>query len=283
MPSATLRESSLFHVGEGSCRSRLYLHVKHLVFMKLLFLTDPHFEKDSDSYSQAIELIEDEKPDILLLGGDYGNINTFTNFLNEAAKHVNKIFFILGNNDEFEPSQIPESPHNTTYVDGNVEVVGEVAVCGISRNVSFRPRPYRRTIREFLSIAREVAGKVASLPEEVWVRVLMLHDVSREILEAFQTMGKIQAFNPAIADAVSKAIRLVQPNIVLMGHLHAKAHMLILVTGNGHRIVETVSTWHKYRTYITIQVQSNKLLIEIKDINKETLYKTEQTKHIHNK
>jgi len=234
--------------------------------MKLLFISDLHFKTMPGSMRDAVELVEKEDPDVLLLGGDYESFELFASFL-MAVKCPNKrkAVFILGNNDEFEISERDlvrlgaALLDYVTYV--NFDSSPRIIVTGFSRNFSLREKPYSITTREAISRARRIRNV---LPEDGF-RIVMLHEVPTEILTAARAVKPDLRFNPHIADAASKVAEILGADLVLVGHLHIPGldPLAPEIVKEGKRRVFILATWPN-RNYVVIEPEENHIRVEVK-------------------
>ena len=224
--------------------------------MKLLYLSDLHFEEDSKSYNDALALVESERPDVLLIGGDFGSRDLAVSFLRECSKYCSQIVGILGNNDEFELDD--EEFSNVTILDAGIAKISDnVAVLGISRNIGLKPKKYRLTVNDFLKYCRELYECVRKFCDDD-VKILLLHDVPIEVAEVAVVRGIIQKFSEIICGSVSDCVQLLDPDVVLVGHLHAG----VLTVEKGHTLF-IVSTWVRYRYFTEISIEDGRVVVRV--------------------
>jgi len=235
--------------------------------MKLLFLSDLHFKTLPGSANDAIEVIEQEDPEVVLLGGDYESFELLATFLMSIkCPSKRKCVFILGNNDEFEPNPQDLVRLGATYLDYVSYVVfnsePKILVTGFSRNFSLREKPFSITVREALARAHRIRQV---LPEDNSFRIVMLHEVPIEILRAAKQVKPDLRFNPRIADAASTVAKILGADLVLVGHLHIPGLDPIapeIVEENKHRIF-ILATWPN-RNYVVIETEERHVRIEVR-------------------
>lgn len=233
--------------------------------IKILHITDPHFVTDRESFRDLENLFkalaEQEKEiDIILFGGDYEDPETFetTVELAEALLNPSLVAYILGNNDLFEKV----SKTDAVYIDADVKVFRkddtELVIAGISRNVAFKPRQYKRTISQYEQVVRHIRNKLTLLGKKL--HVLLIHDVPLEIAEQAVKQGHIDRYNTTIVSTVSRAIRILNPTIVYTGHLHAPH---IHAKNNTTHIYLTCWTQHRTLTLTRIDTRTKTAKIQI--------------------
>ena len=219
--------------------------------MRALYLSDLHFKEDPKSYVDAVDLVKSRSPDILLLGGDYEDLDMFKMFLREAQKHVDAIILILGNNDPFTIKDVQISSRVIALDCDAVWLPKyDILILGISRNVALRPRPYRRTLSDYIACAKKL-GSYSHLPFS-W-KVLLVHEVPTEIAEEAVKRRQIVKFQELICGTASDAVHIIDPDVVFVGHLHA-GHMIVRKEG---RPLFVLATWTIFRCYVECTFEKN--------------------------
>jgi len=221
--------------------------------MKILFLTDLHFSQDPLSYNEALMLVSQERPDVLLLGGDFDNRELAEKFLNEAVRWCSLVLYILGNNDEFDFLNVRHAEHLDADVIVKLRDDACVAFCGISRNIALSEKPFRKLSWMYLYDANRISSLIFRSRKMFDLTILMIHEVPRELAEVAKQRGIIQAFNEKIVNTVTEAVKTVLPDIVLTGHLHAE-YLVAEGEYDGKKVTYILTCWTKYRTYAEINV-----------------------------
>ncbi len=221
--------------------------------MRAIFLTDLHFRQDPLSFNEALMLIDQERPEVVILGGDFDDRELADRFINKVSQRCVLVLFILGNNDEFEPYELQSLNNgNVLYLDGSAVAWlhdADVVFCGISRNIALSSKPFRKSPEQYLDSARKITQYIGN--NRFSLEVLTIHEVPRELADLAKQRGIIQSYNEKIADTVSQAVKSISPDVVLCGHLHTE-YLAAKVVNDGGNILQILTCWSRYRTYVEI-------------------------------
>ena len=140
---------------------------------KAIWLTDLHLNfLDFTGNQRFINQIRNEKPDIILIGGDTGEAHNIISYLKELEQSLDpEIYFVLGNHDFYKGSlsQVREEARNATnkyeklfYLDETpfVELSKDTALIGHSSWADGRLGDYKKSdvmLNDYLLI-RELSG-----------------------------------------------------------------------------------------------------------------------------
>lgn len=218
--------------------------------MRILYLTDLHFMKDENSLQDALNLVKKLRPSILLLGGDYDSLDLAHTFLSEVSKYCSTIITVLGNNDHFDASDLISEVPNVYVLDGHVVEISNLAIGGICRNISHKPKQFKKTLRQYLEHGHRLA--------KYRIDILLIHETPLEIAGIAKRLGIIESFDPEIASTVSNTIRLVKPRLVLTGHLHTN-----YLTSQIEETIVVLTCW-LHRTYIEAEVNNGAIRLWIR-------------------
>ena len=265
--------------------------------LKLLFLTDLHFETDTASLEDAVSLVKEKRPNVLILGGDYESLDKLLEFLQHVDGYVDEAVGILGNNDEYDFTDIEKravklteegrircsiyrSPHGghvmlhfghteAVFMDNGVyypvsdgEKLVEIYV--ISRNIGVARRKHRKTMEEYAGLAESLAN----MKRLRKYRILVIHEVPLTLCQLIkQEKPDFQFFEP-IAWLVEDTVRKIKPDMLLHGHLHMKPYSIYRI--DNTLCVHAVWTrqrakdmWDTARAYAEIVVSAENLSVRV--------------------
>ena len=235
--------------------------------MKLLYLTDLHFRTLPNSFQEALEVVESESPDVLLLGGDYESWEYLWLFLKSAGcPEKRKAVFILGNNDEYELTPDICSKFPAVYLDMVQYVVfneasPKIVVTGFSRNFSLREKQWSITVKQAVSKAHEIRRV---LPPD-GVRVVLLHEVPMELITAARAVKPDLRFNHRVADAASRVAEILDADLVLVGHLHIPGldPLAPEIARRDSTRVFILATWPN-KNYVVVECADDHVNVEVR-------------------
>jgi Icc-related predicted phosphoesterase len=185
--------------------------------MKVIVVSDLHFEKgfhrgvwEGDSASWLLRLVEDLKPDALVGLGDHGHA-WIPELWNELVSDTLKLNLIYGNHDNVELLKtVRNSDGGRAWAkDGETRLIGGVRFGFINGIVAYdgekrvKDGVPRQTPEDYLQAARQLEG----------VDVLCTHEAPR----AAAYRGHVH--NSLGTETVEKAVEIVNPSLLLCGHL----------------------------------------------------------------
>lgn len=230
---------------------------------RILFVSDVHAEEDEQNLRELVNLLDKLDPDMLILGGDIGRLEHLLYLLEiwHRRSPVKPLLYILGNNDDYDFTAGPWLTVSVHMLDLGPHchltksLLGyNLVACGISRNIGLKPSPRRNTPDEYLSRARTLGEMISSIRGSVSpaLVLLVIHEVPTEICEIAVKQGVIRSFNKKISETVSKAIEIIDPDLVLHGHLHAE--LLHAVRGRTHIVC---TAWSPHRAFVLLELEKS--------------------------
>ncbi len=193
--------------------------------MRLLMVSDLHCEKNPDVFEWLQELLNETRPDYLIVAGDWGECSSYPQLLPK-----DQVITVYGNHDN-----VFELRNKFTLLDGDVVDLGGLRVGGISGIISPKGTPTKTGIprkrpSEYVMVANRIKGKTD---------LMVIHEAPY-IPEVFGRMWK-----SAGSLAALKAVNVVKPKILFVGHLHL-APALHAELEDGLHIVHVDSTQKGY-------------------------------------
>jgi uncharacterized protein len=176
--------------------------------MKILAITDIH-----GAYNVAEKILQHEKADVVVLGGDLTNVGTVKEVestIKKFREHCNRILCIAGNMDT--------EHHDDWYKAEGISINGKgIVIEGVGFfGVSGGPKSPLRTSYEITEeeiLARSEAGylMVKSCHRKIFVPHAPPYGTKLDIVHSGYHVG---------STAVREFIELMKPDVVICGHIH---------------------------------------------------------------
>ncbi len=198
-------------------------------------VSDLHCEKNPKVFEWLQNLIDEMKSDYLVVAGDWGECDTYPQILPKE-----RVITVYGNHDN-----IAELRKRFTLLDGEVVNLDGLRVGGISGIISPKGTPTRTGIprkrpSEYIMVANRIKGKTD---------LMIIHEAPY-IPEVFGRMWR-----SAGSLAALKAVNIVKPKILLVGHLHLAPALHAELEGGLH-IIHVDST---QKGYVLLNLKEGRL------------------------
>lgn len=218
----------------------------------LHYSSKPFYGQDQSSvFEWLYNVVEMEKPNLLVSSGDFGEEATLEMF--QPPLKQTSILTIYGNHDNLQLIQNLRNYDNSYcwLPDGIVREWNEIRIVGINGNLAVRKRkPHHKTIDE----VKELISRYSIST----VDILVTHEAPKHQLlsKGERSLG---------FDVLTEALERLKPKLFLCGHIHIPSQ--IIQMNNTELLNLDSSTRHKeYATCIYENSQFKELQIKKLDI-----------------
>ena len=230
-----------------------------MITIKVMVISDLHYDKriykgvdQSRAWEWLISIVDYHKPDLLLSCGDWGSAVNLEEFYELLRKTI--VLTIYGNHEnmnELINLRNVKSSLPVLMEDGRIYEVNNLKIAGINGIISKKRRTKkgvpRRTVEEYLEVARELKGEN--------IDILLIHETPY-LPQLFPFMAK--DFRSL---TILEAIRIVKPRLVINGHMHSGCYKVANLPWGTKYIY--ISSDQKERCYLVLNTMNDNILIEV--------------------
>jgi len=201
-----------------ACRLR-----ENVMMMRFLMVSDIHYgrkpfhgQDQSKAFEWLYDIIDKEKPDLLLSAGDFGDEASLELFC--PILESTYLLTIYGNHDDVELIQTLRNRDGSLcwLQDGLIREYKGLKIAGINGNIAkVKKKAHHKTVDEI----REIISKYVHLSKTI--DVLITHETPKleQVSRDKMSLG-YEVFN--------EAVERLKPKLYLCGHVHIPSQMLTI-------------------------------------------------------
>lgn len=176
--------------------------------MKILTVTDIH-----GAYQKVVEMVNKEKPDLLIIGGDlttYGTVTDVQKGLNLFKQVSDNFYCISGNMDAKEHDDYYKQ--SGISINGIGKIIKDIGIFGVSAApISPLRTPYEIPEELMESILQSGFRDVLSARVKILISHAPPYDTAVDLIRSGKHVG---------SKAVRKFIEKEKPDVAVCGHIH---------------------------------------------------------------